>query len=234
MSQAPGSLLRAGVDLPGSMRERFERVIRDAQNSICAAVEELDGTKFREDAWTRPGGGGGITRVIQGGRVFEKAGVNVSVVFGSMPPEAYRAAVGRDVKDLGPVRKERSGGREERGALSSLPSSEGAPPPRRAPAGVVCTGCRRLGVLTGRRSGDSCPGEGLLLLGGRHWAVRGATLLPPGYLPPPLTPRPRPFPRPPPPAACAGPRAVLRGGDQQRDAPAQSARADDAFQLPIL
>jgi coproporphyrinogen III oxidase len=47
---------------------------------------------FREDAWTRPGGGGGISRVLQGGRVFEKAAVNVSVVYGVMPPEAYRAA----------------------------------------------------------------------------------------------------------------------------------------------
>jgi coproporphyrinogen III oxidase len=82
------------------MRGRFERVIREAQDSICAAVEAEDGTKFRQDAWTRPGGGGGITRVIQGGKVFEKAGVNVSVVYGSMPAEAYRAAVGRDVSGL--------------------------------------------------------------------------------------------------------------------------------------
>ena len=60
----------------------------------CAAVEELDGQKFQEDAWTRPGGGGGISRVLQDGNVFEKAGVNVSVVYGQMPPEAYRAATG--------------------------------------------------------------------------------------------------------------------------------------------
>ena len=39
-----------------------------------------------------PSGGGGISRVLQGGRVFEKAAVNVSVVYGVMPPEAYRAA----------------------------------------------------------------------------------------------------------------------------------------------
>jgi coproporphyrinogen III oxidase len=85
------------------MRGRFEAVIRAAQDSICAAVSELDGTPFRQDAWTRPGGGGGITRVIQGGNVFEKAGVNVSVVYGSMPAEAYRAAVGRDVAGLDPA-----------------------------------------------------------------------------------------------------------------------------------
>lgn len=44
----------------------------------------------RQDAWTRADGGGGITRVMQDGNVWEKAGVNVSVVYGTMPPEAYR------------------------------------------------------------------------------------------------------------------------------------------------
>lgn len=57
-------------------------------------MEAVDGAKFREDAWIRPGGGGGISRVLQDGNVWEKAGVNVSVVYGSMPPEAYRAATG--------------------------------------------------------------------------------------------------------------------------------------------
>ena len=76
------------------MRARFEKMIRAAQDEIVAAVEELDGQKFQEDAWTRPGGGGGISRVLQDGNIFEKAGVNVSVVYGQMPPEAYRAATG--------------------------------------------------------------------------------------------------------------------------------------------
>ena len=48
------------------IRGRFERIIRDAQNKITAAVEEEDGGgKFREDAWARPGGGGGVSRVMQ-------------------------------------------------------------------------------------------------------------------------------------------------------------------------
>ncbi|KAK9811550.1 hypothetical protein WJX72_005745 [[Myrmecia] bisecta] len=89
----PDSLLRAGDD-QNSMRGHFERMIRKAQADICAAVEEVDGCKFRQDAWTRPGGGGGITRVMQDGNVWEKAGVGVSVVFGKMPQEAYRAATG--------------------------------------------------------------------------------------------------------------------------------------------
>ena len=95
LDEAPLTLLRAGgADDTASMRAKFEKMIRSAQNEICAAIEELDGKKFREDAWSRPGGGGGISRVIQDGNVFEKAGVNVSVVYGQMPPEAYRAATG--------------------------------------------------------------------------------------------------------------------------------------------
>ncbi|XP_019058337.1 PREDICTED: coproporphyrinogen-III oxidase 2, chloroplastic-like [Tarenaya hassleriana] len=73
-----------------SVRVRFESMIRAAQDSVCEAVE--GGPKFKEDVWSRPGGGGGISRVLEDGNVWEKAGVNVSVVYGVMPPEAYRAA----------------------------------------------------------------------------------------------------------------------------------------------
>lgn len=52
--------------------------------------------QFHEDAWVRSNGGGGISRVLSGGKVFEKAGVNLSVVYGTMPQE-----VGRCVIDLG-------------------------------------------------------------------------------------------------------------------------------------
>lgn len=48
-----------------SMKARFEKIIREAQDSICAAIEEEDGVKFHQDVWTRPGGGGGISRVLQ-------------------------------------------------------------------------------------------------------------------------------------------------------------------------
>jgi coproporphyrinogen III oxidase len=62
----------------------------DLQDRICAMLEAEDGAAtFREDAWDRPGGGGGRTRVIANGAVFEKAGVNFSHVFGEqMPPSA--------------------------------------------------------------------------------------------------------------------------------------------------
>ena len=47
---------------------------------------------FAEDAWTRPKGGGGITRVLPGGNVWEKAGVALSVVHGSMPYQTFMTA----------------------------------------------------------------------------------------------------------------------------------------------
>lgn len=52
------------------------------------ALERVDGTPFRQDEWSRKEGGGGITCVLQDGNVFEKAGVGVSVVYGSLPKPA--------------------------------------------------------------------------------------------------------------------------------------------------
>src|ERR1041385_598851 len=69
------------------MKEQFEKYIADLQNSICNAIEQIDGKeKFKEDVWTREGGGGGVTRVISNGVVFEKGGVNRSAVFGEITP----------------------------------------------------------------------------------------------------------------------------------------------------
>jgi coproporphyrinogen III oxidase len=53
-------------------------------------AEEDEETKFRVDRWERPEGGGGITCVIQDGHTFEKAGVNISVVEGHLPPAAVQ------------------------------------------------------------------------------------------------------------------------------------------------
>ncbi|WP_290790453.1 oxygen-dependent coproporphyrinogen oxidase [Flavihumibacter sp. UBA7668] len=66
-------------------KDKFIAYIHDLQNRICAALEACDGqAKFQEDAWTRPEGGGGKTRVIANGAVIEKGGVNTSVVFGEV------------------------------------------------------------------------------------------------------------------------------------------------------
>jgi len=60
------------------------------QDRICRALENEEGEqKFREDAWERPEGGGGRSRVLSDGKVFEQAGVNFSQVSGTqLPPSA--------------------------------------------------------------------------------------------------------------------------------------------------
>ena len=60
------------------------------QESLCAALEAEDGSgRFGRDAWERPGGGGGRTRILADGSIFEKAGVAFSHVVGSaLPPSA--------------------------------------------------------------------------------------------------------------------------------------------------
>ena len=60
------------------------------QNRIVAELEQLDGRgSFRRDAWERPGGGGGDSRVLTGGDVFEQSGRNLSHVVGEeLPPSA--------------------------------------------------------------------------------------------------------------------------------------------------
>ncbi|WP_373044834.1 oxygen-dependent coproporphyrinogen oxidase [Vulgatibacter sp.] len=68
------------------MRERAAAYVRELQDRICKALEDLDGgARFREDRWEREGGGGGISRVLEKGSLFEKAGVNTSVVYGEVP-----------------------------------------------------------------------------------------------------------------------------------------------------
>lgn len=69
------------------MKEQFEKYIASLQDSICQAIEKFDSKeKFKEDVWQREGGGGGVTRVISNGKVFEKGGVNRSAVFGEVTP----------------------------------------------------------------------------------------------------------------------------------------------------
>ncbi|HEY0677293.1 MAG TPA: oxygen-dependent coproporphyrinogen oxidase [Chitinophagaceae bacterium] len=68
-----------------SIKNSWISCIHELQNRICKAVEEADGkATFLEDEWQRPEGGGGKTRVIKDGNVFEKGGVNTSVVYGEV------------------------------------------------------------------------------------------------------------------------------------------------------
>jgi len=68
------------------MKEKFQAYIHQLQDAICKKLEEVDGkATFQEDLWDRPEGGGGRTRVIENGNVFEKGGVNISAVHGKLP-----------------------------------------------------------------------------------------------------------------------------------------------------
>lgn len=68
------------------MRQKFYQYIESLQDTICNALEQVDGKqKFVQDLWTRQQGGGGRTRVLEDGAVFEKAGVNISKVYGPLP-----------------------------------------------------------------------------------------------------------------------------------------------------
>ena len=68
------------------MKNKFYNYIQQLQDTITSKLEDIDGkAKFREDIWKRPEGGGGRTRVIENGNVFEKGGVNISAVHGSLP-----------------------------------------------------------------------------------------------------------------------------------------------------
>lgn len=68
------------------MKEQFVTYILNLQDKIASKLEEIDGeATFQEDNWKRPEGGGGRTRVIENGNVFEKGGVNTSQVHGKLP-----------------------------------------------------------------------------------------------------------------------------------------------------
>jgi len=76
------------------LRERTAGRLRQLQNAITEALERIDGGRFKEDRWERPGGGGGATRVLVQGGVFEKAGVNFSEVHGELGEEMARQLPG--------------------------------------------------------------------------------------------------------------------------------------------
>lgn len=78
----------------GSMNAAaVEHYLKRLQDDICDRLQTLEPeVRFVEDAWERPEGGGGRTRVLEGGQVFEKAGVNFSLVSGAaLPPSATAA-----------------------------------------------------------------------------------------------------------------------------------------------
>ena len=82
-----------------NMKQKFYKYIQNLQDAITFKLEEVDGkSTFQEDIWKRPEGGGGRTRVIENGDVFEKGGVNISAVHGKLPKsmQAYFNVVDLD------------------------------------------------------------------------------------------------------------------------------------------
>ena len=78
-----------------TLHQQAVEFFRGLQDRIAAGLQDADGAgAFREDSWDRPGGGGGRSRVLADGAVFEKAGVNFSEVFGELSPEFAKSMPG--------------------------------------------------------------------------------------------------------------------------------------------
>jgi coproporphyrinogen III oxidase len=86
-----------------ALRAAMADLVRGLQEDVCAELERLDGAgRFSRDAWERPGGGGGLARVLEGGALLERAGVNVSEVHGALDP-AFAGALGGEGTDFAAV-----------------------------------------------------------------------------------------------------------------------------------
>lgn len=81
-------------------KDRVTHLMQASQAKLVAAFEALDGkATFKPHTWERPGGGGGTARVLEGGRVFERAGVNASAVYGdAVPPSLAKQHPGIEGK----------------------------------------------------------------------------------------------------------------------------------------
>lgn len=83
-----------------TIKDKFYSYIQDLQDRITSKLEEIDGqAQFKQDLWERKEGGGGRTRVIDNGSVFEKGGVNISAVHGKLP-ETMQKHFGVDDADF--------------------------------------------------------------------------------------------------------------------------------------
>lgn len=70
-----------------NLKTKQAQFFKYLQEQITSAVDQINGQSFKQDDWTREGGGGGDTRVYMGGNLLEKGGVNFSEVFGQFSPE---------------------------------------------------------------------------------------------------------------------------------------------------
>jgi coproporphyrinogen III oxidase len=88
------------VKTKSDLGPRMQSFVEGLQEEICRSLEAEDGqAAFGDDRWERPGGGGGRTRVLQGGATFEKGGVNVSSVWGALD-ESFAKKLGGEGRDF--------------------------------------------------------------------------------------------------------------------------------------
>ena len=74
---------------PSESRSKTKTLLMNLQEKICNNLEILDGEeRFQEESWIRPEGGGGRSRVLKNGKIFEQAGVNFSEVYGRELPQS--------------------------------------------------------------------------------------------------------------------------------------------------
>ncbi|HEY6104334.1 MAG TPA: coproporphyrinogen III oxidase, partial [Anaeromyxobacteraceae bacterium] len=86
-----------------ALRTAMADLVRGLQEDVCGELERLDGAgRFSTDRWERPGGGGGLARVLEGGALLERAGVNVAEVHGALDP-AFAGALGGGGTDFAAV-----------------------------------------------------------------------------------------------------------------------------------
>ncbi|WP_049009820.1 coproporphyrinogen III oxidase, partial [Citrobacter koseri] len=71
--------------------QRVKQFLLSLQDDICQQLAAVDGADFVEDSWQRDAGGGGRSRVLRNGGVFEQAGVNFSHVHGDAMPASATA-----------------------------------------------------------------------------------------------------------------------------------------------
>ncbi|XP_008406342.1 oxygen-dependent coproporphyrinogen-III oxidase, mitochondrial-like [Poecilia reticulata] len=79
------------------MSTKMEMLIMETQAEFCKALEDVEGGTFKVDKWDRKEGGGGISCMMHDGNVFEKAGVDVTVLLGCLTEEAVKQLSGEKV-----------------------------------------------------------------------------------------------------------------------------------------
>ena len=72
-----------------------EKWFLELRNQMVGAIEKVDGSKFEENKWQRPGGGGGLMSILKGD-IFEKVGVNISTVHGKLSEELRKSMPGTE------------------------------------------------------------------------------------------------------------------------------------------